>query len=239
MADTRKRVFKSFDDLLTLFRDYGPTILASGAILAPTVWLILHFFYKERIEKLNEEISRLERILKDPTPWAASSQDAQPYKTSGDNTKSALLVSSLVGQARPVFRLRGIGFEGGDDAALETVIAAQDFAKKISADEDCFSVVLPEAEENEARISKLKGISDRNDGEKRELVARLGSSEENKRLYATLHGAFRIVLQDRTFRASAKLATFPKNTWEVLSACESSCFGTLSPGGQSVPGAGA
>src|SRR5262249_5295180 len=101
----------------------------------------------------------------------------------------------------PVFRLRANGFEGGDDAALEHVITALKIAKQ--SDHDCFCLVLPEADENEEKIAQLKSIPNRNEAERSELVARIGNKERNDGIHVKLCKAFRIVLQNPTFRESA------------------------------------
>src|SRR5262249_9705245 len=85
------------------------------------------------------------------------------------------------------------------------------------SDHDCFCLVLPEADENEEKIAQLKSIPNRNEAERSELVARIGNKERNDGIHVKLCKAFRIVLQNPTFRESAGLRDGnPENTWEIL-----------------------
>jgi hypothetical protein len=122
----------------------------------------------------------------------------------------------------PTFQLRASGFEEGDDAVLEKVIAALQLAE--TRDQDCFFLQLPEAAENEVRINQLKLIANRNETEKRELLDRLLSKKANEEVLTKLRRAFRIILQDKTFRASSGLELSPEYTWEVLVGLRTQLF---------------
>ena len=200
-------------------------MFASAVLVAPIVWLILHFLYRERIEKLKDDIASLDRKLKltESAPLPATVSNERKSDILKPPVRPARIdATSLTEQSAPGFYLRANGFEEGDDATLQKVIEALELAE--TTDQDCFYVQLPEASENEARITQLKLIPNRNESEKRELLDRLGSKKANELVLAKLRRTFSIVLQDKTFRESSKLEASPEYTWEVLVGLRTQLF---------------
>ena len=216
-----------FDELVLLIREHGAAMIASALLVAPVVWLILHFLYRERLEKLKDDIASLERRLKQQgdTRVATTELHAASLETTQRNFSTPNSPPPSPTDDPPIFRLRSDGFMNGDDAALETVIAALRFAKK--SEGDCFRLVLPEADQNVSRIDQLKAISDRNEAEKEELVMRLGREQANEKALTQLQVAFKIILQHQVFRESYSLHESAECTWEVLVGLRTQVFRQL------------
>lgn len=222
-----------FEALVKFLGENWATILATGIILTPVLWVILHFLFRHRLDTLKEQIDSLreqlaqlkeqnealrQQLAQSPQSGIAkdrklSAQHYHPLVHIEEGDQRAGREQTTVQHSPPTFRLGGNGFEGGDDAALSLVIDAL----------NCFDtgvpkpyiLELPELDDNIQRIRALKNLPQRNEQESRELLQRINSDQMNREFLTVLETCFNIILTNKIFRESGKLHS-PTDIWEVL-----------------------
>jgi len=145
----------------------------------------------------------------------------------GDSSRKTDSITSSYNAPPPIFKLRGDGFLGGDDAVFSLVFDALRQVER--GFEKPFLLELPGIDENLQRINMLKALKNRTEQESKELVDRIQSHEYNREYYEILETCFKIILTDNAFRISSaklslgrafwdssKLSLSPRGTWEAL-----------------------